>query len=228
MWQRLPKKGNFIDDVIKIESKKIAPNAYKTTKDWNELNTNVSLNGHIHKNQIMYRDRPLESTDLIKRVKKENLPAPGHYKPEHNEKVKFTIWSKEEKRNAIFDMAVEAGKATPAVCYKSVDNLVNRVVKPKIYEHKITKPGKDAEPFHLRPKKSNAPDMGTYQHSKQFHSTQTRKVSTEKWVNVKKPSYLDPVMKRSKGAPAPSTYKVTMDHYARLSASPPSIRPRRH
>ena len=78
-----------------------------------------------------------------------------------------------------------------------------------------------------KPKKVSGPDMGTYDLSKEFDFKEPGK-NSQKWAPPAKGTIYDPIYKHSKGVPAPSHYKITPDHFARLSRSPPSIRVMRH
>ena len=100
------------------------------------------------------RDRPLQSTDLIKRVKKENLPAPNAYNPKQEEKSKLTLFSKVDKSTAFIDAAIDHAMQSPGVTYKDTTSLVNDTTHPKIFKYKFNEPKTRTDDFKLRPKKS--------------------------------------------------------------------------
>ena len=71
----------------------------------------------------------------------------------------------------VYDIAVERSRATPAVCYKSVESLTNKVVKPRTFSVKFFEPVKKVDDSGIRVKKSTLPDVGTYEAPAQFMKT---------------------------------------------------------
>ena len=61
-----------------------------------------------------------------------------------------------------------------------------------------------------------------------FKYTTDKTGPSQKWLTGVRNSVVDPEVKRTRGNPTPTYYKVNTDAYDRLSKSPPSIRTRRH
>ena len=137
------------------------------------------------------------------------------------------MFSKQEKRSAFIDVAVDHAFQTPTVCYKDVSSLVNDTVKPKIFKYKFV-PAKGGPDTSIRPKKTNEVDVGSYNPLPSFEYVQDRTGPSQKWLTGKRESVVDPEVRRTKGNPNPAHYKVKMEAYDRLSKSPPSIRTKRH
>ena len=100
-------------------------------------------------------------------------------------------------------------------------------IKPRILVTKIPDPLVKKEEWGKRPKKSNDPDMGTYEPTKAFKYTVKRGFS-QKWDTGPVVKFYEGEIKRSKKVPSCSQYTVTNDALNRLSKSPPSIRMKRH
>ena len=116
------------------------------------------FHGHAHKGKFLGHDRETSQQELMRMTKKENLPAPGCYSPKLSEpgKMKF---SQSMKSPAFIDDAVWHSNQSPTVCYKKVEDLTN-LVKPKIFSLKMIEPSKKFDDW--KPKKSDLPDVGTY------------------------------------------------------------------
>ena len=82
-WGKLPTKDCFLDEVVKADQKnqKLSPGQYKGHDQWSQKLNSVAVNGHIRKGQFRPHDRKLEAEELIHKVKREGLPAPGAYNP---------------------------------------------------------------------------------------------------------------------------------------------------
>ena len=102
------------------------------------------------------------------------------------------------------------------------------VTRPRVMHYKFPPTTQTATEARAAPKKSNLPDMGSYTVINAFNYTQRRKGPSQKWGTLERKSVVDNAVKATKGKPTPTTYKVSMQHYSRLSPSPPSIRTRRH
>ena len=92
-WGAFGKKTCFLDDIMKIEKKKLAPTHYKSAahEQWSERLSSKEANGHTHKGKFLGHERETSQQELMRRTKKENLPAPGCYSPKQPEpgKMKF-------------------------------------------------------------------------------------------------------------------------------------------
>ena len=146
---------------MKIEKKKLAPTHYKSAahEQWSERLSAKDQHGHSLKGKFLAHERETEQQELMRRTKKENLPAPGCYSPKQPDtgRMKF---SQSERSPAFIDNAVWHSNQSPTVCYKKVEDLTN-LVKPRIFALKIAEPSKRLEE-NKKPKKSDLPDMGSY------------------------------------------------------------------
>ena len=103
------------------------------------------------------------------------------------------------------------------------------VTKPKTFAAKITAPKNTAdEPAHKIRKDTMAPDMGSYEPRKSQEYIEPKKGPSQKWETGPVVRYYEKMIKLNKEKPACNNYKVTSDHFNRLSKSPPSVRINRH
>lgn len=72
------------------------------------------------------------------------------------------------------------------------------------------------------------PDMGSYEPTKSQEFIANKTGPSQKWETGPVVRYYEKMQKLSKGVPASNVYKVTPDHFNRLSKSPPSCRINRH
>lgn len=172
-------------------------------------------------------DRPMHTNDVIKTAIKRHVPAPGAYEASKGDKPILGFSTVSDIGSYHVDEAVYHAKQTPQVCYKELSSLTF-LNKPRHLDTKIIPPKLTVEEAAAKPKKSQDPDMGTYEapKSKDYFKDQTGfsgKLSTAPFQK-----FYEQTIKRSKLTPAPSHYKLTKDHFNRLSRSPPSIRTMRH
>ena len=159
-------------------------------------------------------------------AKRRAIPPPGAYNLPKTDKPKLGHTDKSEKSSYHIDVAIYQSKQTPTVCYKTTDSLTG-ATKPRIFSTKIHDPLVKKEDLGKKPKKSNLPDMGSYDSTKAYRYTMKRGFS-QKWDSGPVKKFYEIDIKRSKKVPSCSYYTVTNDAMNRLSKSPPSIRMRRH
>jgi hypothetical protein len=60
-WERMPQKSCYLDDVMKMERKKVGPNKYSHHNVWTSVLNNSFIHGSNKKGKTFYHDRVLES-----------------------------------------------------------------------------------------------------------------------------------------------------------------------
>ena len=75
----MPKKESYLDPIIKVESKKLGPQAYATHSNWGDEMSNTYKQGHCKKGVFQPRERPLITNEFMHEAKRRNIPAPGTY-----------------------------------------------------------------------------------------------------------------------------------------------------
>ena len=155
------------------------------------------------------------------------MPPPGQYEASKGDKPILGFSTKADKSSYHIESAIHHAKQTPTVCYKEVGSLTN-LVKPRILETKIHPNKLTAQEVAKKPPKSKDPDMGTYNAPKCIDHFTDKTGFSGKLSSAPVPKFYDMAIKKSKGVPAPTHYKITQNHFNRLSRSPPSIRTRRH
>lgn len=158
----MPQKSSFLDPIIKIEKKKLGPQAYATHSSWKDDQSNAYRNGHIKKGCFQPRERPLITKEFMEEAKRKNIPAPGAYTIPRQDRQLLGFTEKAEKRAYHVDMAAYYAKQTPTVCYKKVEDLSN-LIKPKIFAAKIVEPVMKKDDVGKKIPKDKGPDMGSYE-----------------------------------------------------------------
>jgi len=79
LWKQMPKKESYLDPIIKIEKKKLGPQAYSTHSNWGEDMSNTIRQGHSKKGAFQPRERPLVTKEFMDEAKRKGIPPPGHY-----------------------------------------------------------------------------------------------------------------------------------------------------
>ena len=101
-------------------------------------------------------------------------------------------------------------------------------IKPRTRSTKIYDPLVKREDLHKKPKKDPLPDFGSYETEKSFNFTAKASEFSQKWMTGPVVRFHEGPVKHTKHVPSSSHYKVTTDHFNRLSKSPPSLRTNRH
>lgn len=60
-WDRLPRKTCYLDDIMKVENKKIGPQKYADHQVWTSVLNNISVHGSSRKGKTFHHDRVLMS-----------------------------------------------------------------------------------------------------------------------------------------------------------------------
>ena len=109
-------------------------------------------------------DRPLHTAELIKAEQKRHVPPPGTYEASKGEKPILGFSTKSDKSSYHIESAEWYSKQTPQVCYKDTKSLTF-LTKPRHLDTKITPLKETAAEAakNMKPKKSSAPDMGSYE-----------------------------------------------------------------
>lgn len=169
------------------------------------------------------------TTDFIANAKKCDIPAPGAYEVDkviNKPILGFTTVS--EKATYHVDEAVHYAKQTPTICYKDIGSLTT-MIKPRCKYTKIFEVKETAqEANRIKPKKTHEPDVGSYEAPKAKDYLENKTGYSGKVTPSPFVRFYEPNLKQRKYVPAPSHYKVTSEHFNRLSKSPPSLRTRRH
>ena len=219
---------------MRVEKKKIAqaPGYYQEGKHkkWSEKLQSAILHGHVHKGKFNRQDRVLVFAELMEKTRKDNMPAPGAYKVPKAPEPPLSKFTKSQKSSAFIDAAIYQSDQTPSLCYKEVESLT-KLVKPKALSFKIHNETEiQAEQAKRIGKKSNLPDVGTYEHVKSFNSTQVTPGYSQKILKAPKTMFYENSIKRTKFVPPPNHYKIAdiEKGFKALSKSPPQIRMKRH
>ena len=160
-------------------------------------------------------------------AKRKNLPPPNAYTLPEKKKYVLGVSSKSEKGSFHTDEAIVQAKTTPTVCYKDLGSLT-ALTKPRTRQTKIYDPLVKREDLHKKPKKDPLPDFGSYEVGKSFNYTAKASEYSQKWMTGPVVRFHEGPNKHKKHVPAASHYKITKQHFDRLSKSPPSLRINRH
>ena len=224
----MPPKKCYLDDIIRVEKKKIGPQQYAQQIKWSDDCRSVLKHGHSHKDEFSKHDRVTVTSEYITQQKRKGVPAPGTYDPKRQDRLKFGKFETSEKSTFHIDMAVYYSKQTPALGYKNVDSLLQNPAKKQAFAYKFPPTKTTAADLSKKIPKSDKPDVGTYQSQPAYKYTLPRKGHSQKWTNTPKTRFYDFDIKRSKEVPGAGTYKVQPNVFKQLSRSPPSIAIRRH
>ena len=162
LWKQYGKKDSFLDPIIKKESKKVDLGKYATHSSWGDSLKNGIQQGHTRKGMFNPHDRPLHTNDVIKTAIKRHVPAPGTYEASKGNKPILGFSTVSDIGSYHVDEAVYHAKQTPQVCYKELSSLTF-LTKPRHLDTKIPPPKLTVQEAAAKPKKSQDPDMGTYE-----------------------------------------------------------------
>ena len=101
-------------------------------------------------------------------------------------------------------------------------------IKPRTRSTKIYDPLVKREDLGKKPKKDTGPDFGSYEADKSFNFTAKSPEFSQKWMTGPVVRFHEGPVKHTKHVPSASYYKVTTQHFDRLSKSPPTFRTKRH
>lgn len=113
------------------------------------------------------------------------------------------------------------------MCYKDVQDL-SVAIKPRTLATKIYEPLVKREDLYKKAKKDPLPDFGSYNTEKSFNYTAKSSEFSQKWLAGPVKRFHEGSVKHSKHVPSANFYKITTQHFDRLSKSPPSLRSKRH
>jgi hypothetical protein len=81
-------KYSFIDDEIKLSKQKVSPQLYKPVWDWQKNSISTCIEGHTHKDEFRKEPKLTIFDSIIKKAKKDHVPAPGYYSLPETQKSK--------------------------------------------------------------------------------------------------------------------------------------------
>ncbi len=195
-WARLPPKTCYLDDIMKIEKKKIGPQQYAPHEVWSSVLNNITVHGSNRKGIAFHHDRVLMSNELIKDAKRKQIPPPGHYNTQIKERLLYGSLSKTDKSPSFINEALNHSMEVPDHKYEHMDAW--KKSQKKSFAAKIVPLVKKTD----APKKSKDPDMGSYW-KESMDKLIRKKVLNSKMSEIPKVTFSEIYASSKKFVPSP-------------------------